>query len=241
MNVMDVLGDITRIIREYGTPTFVFDEDELVERVKAIKGILGDISLCYSIKANPFLIPALIPEVDRFEVCSPGELAICKANCVAAEKIIYSGVNKDLWDIDEAIEYGVGIITAESVRHYELICEAIKRSRGSKGSFDEKAVEVILRLTSGNQFGMSPEDIEEILRRNAADESGVIIRGLHYFAGTNRKSVKKHREELEMLTDTVKRLREKYGLELPMIEYGPGLPFPYFTDDDRTDTLAPLK
>ena len=216
-------------VGEYGTPTFLFDEDELVERVRAIKGILGDIPLCYSIKANPFLIPALISEVDRVEVCSPGELAICKANCVPAEKIIYSGVHKDLWDIEDAINYGAGIITAESLRHYELICEA------------GKPVEVILRLTSGNQFGMSLEDIEEVLRRNVSDKSGVTIKGIHYFAGTNRKSIKKHREELEMLTETLKGLREKYDLELATIEYGPGLPFLYFTDDDRTDTLAPLK
>ena len=229
------------IIKKCGTPTYMFDENELVERVRAIKGILGDIPLCYSIKANPFLIHALIPGVERLEVCSPGELAICRANCVPADKIIYSGVHKDLSDIEEAIRYGVGIITAESIRHYELICEAVKRVRGSRASSEEKPVEVILRLTSGNQFGMSNEDIEETLRRNAADESRIIVRGLHYFAGTCRKSIKKHREELDELTRTVKRLHEKYSLVLPMIEYGPGLPFPYFIDDDRTDTLAPLK
>lgn len=229
------------LLNEYGTPSFVFDEDELIFRVRAIKDILGDIPLCYSIKANPFLIPALIPEVGRFEVCSPGELAICKADNVPAEMIIYSGVHKDLWDIEEAIEYGVGIITAESMSHYELIRQAAQKAGIGKNSHDNDQIEVILRLTSGNQFGMSLEDVEEILRRNTSDEMGVAIKGIHYFAGTNRKSIKKHREELEMLTETVKRLRNKYITELPMIEYGPGLPFPYFNDDDHSDTLAPLK
>ncbi len=233
--------DIHDIESLYGTPTYVFDEYELIGRVRAIKDILGDIPLCYSIKANPFLIPALIPEVDRFEVCSPGELEICKADNVPPEKIIYSGVHKDLWDIEEAIEYGVGIVTAESIRHYELILEAIKKFPGNKESSAEKPVEVLLRLTSGNQFGMSLEDIEEILRSNDTDKSGVIIKGIHYFAGTNRKSIKKHREELEMLAETVKSLRDKYNTELPMVEYGPGLPFLYFADDDHSDTLAPLK
>ncbi len=232
---------INQIFKEFGVPTFVFDEDELVTRVRAIKDILGDIPLCYSIKANPFLIPALISEVDRFEVCSPGELAICKADNVPAEKIIYSGVHKDLWDIEEAIEYGVGIVTAESMGHYELISQADEKARGSKKSPDKKHIEVILRLTSGNQFGMSLEDIDEILKRNTFDETGVVIKGIHYFAGTNRKSIKKHREDLKMLTETVRSLRDKYKTELSMIEYGPGLPFPYFTDDDRSDTLAPLK
>lgn len=235
------------VISEYGTPTYLFDEDELVSRVRAIKDILGDIPLCYSIKANPFLIPAIIPEIDRLEVCSPGELAICKALNVPPEKIIYSGVHKDAWDIEEAIKYGVGILTAESTRHYELICESASKFEGETGDRPHKPVEVILRLTSGNQFGMSLDDIEAIIRRNCVDKGDsdiyetVRIIGIHYFAGTGRKSIKKHRDELEMLTDLMKSLRERYNIALPMLEYGPGLPYPYFTDEDRTDTLAPLK
>ncbi len=221
---------LNQIISEYGTPLYVFDEDELISRVRNIKGIMGNIPLCYSIKANPFLIPALIGEVDRFEVCSPGELAICKEMSVPPEMIIYSGVHKDLWDIEEAIGYGTGILTAESVKHFELICEAAKEAG--------KKVDVILRLTSGNQFGMSIEDIESILKK---PDPNVNIKGIHYFAGTVRKSAKKHREELDKLVETLSGLRDKYDLELPMLEYGPGLPFPYFVDEDATDTLAPIK
>ena len=48
------------IAAAYGTPTFVFDADALQARVRAIEEIFGpDIALCYSIKANPFLLPAM--------------------------------------------------------------------------------------------------------------------------------------------------------------------------------------
>lgn len=219
-----------QILDEYSTPSFVFDENELTERAGKIREILGDISFCYSIKANPFLINALLPLVDYFEVCSPGELAICKALKVPPQKIIYSGVHKERADIEEAVRYGAAILTAESVRHYDIICETAKE-------LDSKT-DVILRLTSKTQFGMSIEDIESILSKPSPF---VDIKGLHYFAGTGRKQLKKHQDELSMLTETMERLRKTYDMDLPMLEYGPGLPHPYFSDEDFTDTFAPLK
>lgn len=224
------------IAEEYGTPSFLFDADELRERVKMIKDILCEggenIGLCYSIKANPFLIPSLIDVVDMLEVCSPGELKICMSYKVPAEKIIYSGVHKEEEDIREAVGYGAAILTAESVRHYELIKLAAS-NLGAK-------VRVILRLSSKSQFGMSLEDIEQILKTNKDDEH-IEIEGLHYFAGTQRVKLKHQREELKMLKDVFDSLRERYGLPLSWFEYGPGLSYPYFEGDDHTDTLRPVK
>ena len=221
--------NLLHIVSEYGTPTYVFDEDELDARTEKIRDILKPGSLCYSIKANPFLIPALIPVVRYFEVCSPGELSICKSLKVPSEMIIYSGVHKEESDIEDAISYGAAVITAESVRQWELICTASEKL-GIKA-------DVILRLTSGNQFGMSPEDIRMVLSKPSEQ---INVKGLHYFAGTGRKQIKKHEEELRMLAEMIEDLRTAYGVELPMLEYGPGLSFPYFAGDDHTDTLAPL-
>lgn len=218
------------ILSNYSTPAFVFDENEVIRRSEMIRDILGEISLCYSIKANPFLIPALLPEVDYLEVCSPGELSICTALKVPPDKIIYSGLQKGTEDINEALRYGAAIITAESEMQYELIHESAVRS--------EVRTDVILRLSSGNQFGMSADSVERIL---ADRDDRVNIAGLHYFAGTGRHKLSKQREELKMLSEFMGNLREKYGIELPMLEYGPGLPFPYFTDEDFSDTLLPLK
>lgn len=51
-------ASLQKIAATYGTPTFVFDTDALQARVRAIQAIWGrEIDLCYSIKANPFLLP----------------------------------------------------------------------------------------------------------------------------------------------------------------------------------------
>ena len=63
------------------TPAFIFDIDKLLHRTLAIKKILTaqgkrNCSLCYAMKANPFLAAPLGEAADKFEVCSPGELSI---------------------------------------------------------------------------------------------------------------------------------------------------------------------
>ncbi len=231
---------LLKIINEYGTPSYVFDEDEVRERAGKIKSLI-DGKLCFSIKANPFLVPCLIDAVDRFEACSPGELYICEHHKVPGEMIVYSGVHKEKEDIDEAISYGAGIITAESKRQYELICESAAMKAGSLNN----PVRVVLRLTSESQFGMSPEDMEDILtdyEKNRETKAAAIeIAGIHYFAGTQRLKLDHQKKELERLHDMIEALRAKYGIPLDELEYGPGLGYPYFKDGDFSDTLKPMK
>lgn len=227
---------LLNIIKKYSTPSYVFDACEVRERAEKIRSLIGG-RLCFSIKANPFLIPALMDTVNCFEVCSPGELYICEHLKVPGSMIVYSGVHKETEDTAEAIRYGAGVLTAESVRQYELICEAAaSEAAGSP-------VNVILRLTSESQFGMSLEDIEKILKHHSGDtgSSAVRITGLHYFAGTQRLRLDHQRKELERLRELFEMLKNKYGLPLSMLEYGPGLGYPYFESDDLSDTLAPAK
>ena len=104
------------------TPYYVFDTDEFAKRAAMIRAALDckggrRIPLCFSIKANPFLLHRLPAGLDHVEVCSPGELEICIALGVKPECIIYSGVMKEKCDIERAVSYGAGILTCESIRH----------------------------------------------------------------------------------------------------------------------------
>ncbi len=72
--------DILRqIAGKYETPSYVFHIDELKKRIAMIREILGGkASLCYAMKANPFLVKPLKDVVDKYEVCSPGSLAYAR-------------------------------------------------------------------------------------------------------------------------------------------------------------------
>ena len=219
------------IAASFATPAFIFDADEFGRRAKNVKSAIGGASLCYSIKANPFLLACLPEEIDRAEVCSPGELAICRRVGVDPSTVVYSGVNKGSEDIAEAIEYGAELLTAESLRQLGLI-NAAALAAG-------KRVRVALRLTSGNQFGMDSENLKRAVAEKGSYE-GVDIVAIHYYSGTQKKKlavVEKELAELEELADT---LEERFGLSGISLEYGPGLPADYFGDDPEGRDMAVL-
>lgn len=219
------------IAASFATPAFIFDADEFGRRAKNVKSAIGGASLCYSIKANPFLLACLPEEIDRVEVCSPGELAICRRVGVDPSTVVYSGVNKGSEDIAEAIEYGAELLTAESLRQLGLI-NAAALAAG-------KRMRVALRLTSGNQFGMDSENLKRAVAEKGSYE-GVDIVAIHYYSGTQKKKlavVEKELAELEELADT---LEERFGLSGISLEYGPGLPADYFGDDPEGRDMAVL-
>ncbi len=222
---------LRRISNEYGSECYIFDCDEVRKRAREIKEIIGT-KLVYSIKANPFIVPSVLNECDALEVCSPGELAICKRYRVDGSRIIYSGVNKGEEDITEALEYGVSVITLESIRHYEILKELVQNS--------DYSVRSLIRLSAKNQFGMSREDAEYIISDSLTNDH-IAIEGIHYFAGTQRAKLKHQVRELDELKETIISLREKFGIELRKLEYGTGFYYPYFQDEDSSDTLKPCR
>ena len=225
---------LSAIAKEFGTPSFVFDESALEHRMREIKAIVGSsVHLCYSIKANPFLIPAMQNLVELLEVCSPGELEICESLNVDPKTILFSGVNKTLADIEHAMDAGVVRFTAESPLHIRLLEQA--------AAARDAVYPVILRLTAGTQFGMDESDLLFAIE-NRASYPHLRFEGIHYFSGTQRAKLDKdQRKELSMLGEFMDRLERDYGFVCEKIEYGPGLFFPYFTHEDHSDTLAPIR
>ena len=223
---------------EYGTPSFVFDEGAFAQRMRSVGEIFGsNVKMCFAVKANPFFIPAAERTGARLEVCSPGELDICRALNVNPANIVFSGVNKTPDTVHDAADYGVGIdgcgvMTAESRKHVELI-EAEGEQRGT-------SIDVLLRLNAGSQFGMSRDDLLDIID-SRAHFPHVRIVGIHYFKGTQRLKLKHQIKELGKLTELIDEIENEHGFSIERLEYGPGLGVPQFTDDDFSDTLAPAR
>lgn len=217
------------IAEEYPTPAYVFQIDELKKRVGMIKNHIGErVKICYAMKANPFLIKPLIDMIDCYEVCSPGEFRICERNEIPMEQIVLSGVYKEYKDMLHAIKTygGAGIFTIESMEQLHLLEKCAKQS--------EVTVHVILRVTSGNQFGMEEEEICGVIEKRE-EYTRLDFVGLQQYTGTQKKKMSKIREELAHLDEFIGLLQKRYGYEVSELEYGPGLYVPYFTTDAEVD------
>ena len=208
---------------ELETPLYIFDTDKFAQRAQLVKEKFGSrTGLCFSIKANPFLLGSLTDVFDRIEVCSPGELAICERVGIDPAKIIFSGVNKTAADVARAMDDGVGTFTAESYLHAELIDHAA-RERGRK-------VPVLIRVTGGSQFGMDEQDVLKLINRRE-DYEGIDFAGLHYFTGTQKKKPALIEKELDYISRFADKIRAETGFIIRKIEYGTGLAVDYFKEN----------
>ena len=220
------LNKLRELLPEVGTPSYIFDLDEFAKRAALVKKYFGEtIGLCFSIKANPFVLGRLPETFDKIEVCSPGELTVCERTGADMSTVIFSGVNKGYADVKRAADDNVGTFTAESPLHLELINDAGVR-RG-------KVFPLLLRVTDikgGSQFGMNEECTLDIIKRR--DEyKGVKIVGLHYFTGTAKRKAKPIERECDYLMDLVARIKNDLGFTVERIEYGTGLAVDYFSDN----------
>lgn len=212
---------------------YVFDIKKLKDRVAYLKSTLPEgVDLCYAVKANTFIIKELIGSVERFEVCSPGEAAICTALGVPEGEMVISGVYKTPDVIETmAASSSKRIYTVESAEQFELLRSLSKKY--------EKTLKILIRLTNDSQFGVNIGDIEEIIKKRS-DYPRLDILGIQFFSGTQKTSYKKLRREITKLDELLLKLRDEYGFEARELEYGPGFPVAYFEDEefDEAELIA---
>lgn len=220
-------SELCSLAERFPTPFYLFDGEELERRVAHLRAVLPpDTGLCYAVKANPFLARELGGLVERLEICSPGEYAICRQLGLDPSQYVISGVYKDpQWMEELASREDVEqmICTVESMAQYQLLCRVAQKYG--------RHLKLLLRLTSGSQFGLERQEIQEIL---AHLDPRMEVRGIQYFSGTQKTSVKRLARELRMLEEFLTSLQDQYG-PIAELELGPGFPVSYFADDAEQD------
>lgn len=216
---------LEQLLSSHTTPMYVFDLGKLEKRVRFLRQRLPEqVGLCFAVKANPFLAKQMSRLVDRLEICSPGEFSVCHRLNLSPEQFVISGVHKDAGFIGDMVARALPeeTFTAESTAQFALL----QRAAEACG----RRIRVLLRLTSGNQFGLDERDLEEILASNQHDP-WIDIRGIQFFSGTQKESIKRLRREIQYLDGYLQSLRDKYGFGAEELEFGPGLPVAYFQGD----------
>ena len=207
------------------TAWYEFDMRRIRDRISYLRSLLGaDIDLAYAVKANTFITKEMIPLVERFEICSPGESEICDRLGVPPEKTVISGVYKTPAFIEKIAAATDGrVYTVESLTQFELL-RTVSEKYG-------KTLPILLRLTNDSQFGINEEEICRIIEHRQ-EYPHLDILGIQFFSGTQKTSLKKLARELRTLDTLLERLRTEYGYESRELEYGPGFPVAYYEGEN---------
>lgn len=205
------------------TPAYIFDTNILKKRVQYLRAKFPKCDLVYAIKANTFIVSEMDPFVDKYEICSFGEFEIVNNLYIDRKKMVISGVYKGEDYIEDMISSYDDILkyTIESMEQYKLIKRLAEKYN--------RKIHVLIRLTSGNQFGVTESEAENIIKTK---NDFIVIDGIEYFSGTQKRSISRIEKEIDKLNEFVLNVHEKYNFEILEIEYGPGLPVYYYKDDE---------
>jgi diaminopimelate decarboxylase len=134
--------DLLDLAAEFGTPLFVYDEEQLRARCREAVSVFGD-GVAYATKA--FLCGAMArlahEEGMCLDVATGGEMHVALHAGVPADRLVLHGNNKSMAELRMAVESGVGRIVVDSFDELDRL-DALAAETGL-------APKVLLRLTPG--------------------------------------------------------------------------------------------
>ncbi|MCL8253044.1 diaminopimelate decarboxylase [Aeromicrobium fastidiosum] len=241
--VLTVAGaSATDLAAEFGTPTYVVDEDDFRRRARGFKEAFPDADVYYAAKAFLCVATArwIADEGLNLDVCTGGELAVALRADVPPARIALHGNNKSVAELRRALEAGVGRIIIDSVEEIgclrdltaELGVTAAVMVRVTAG-VEAHTHEYISTSHEDQKFGFSISggDALDAVRRVVA-EPGLELRGLHSHIGSQIFVT----DGFEVAARRVLRLhaqvQAELGVTMPEFDLGGGFGIAYTTQDD---------
>ncbi|HEX6325114.1 MAG TPA: diaminopimelate decarboxylase [Jiangellaceae bacterium] len=249
--VLSVAGvPVDQIAREFGTPSYVMDEDDFRARARAFaqafdaafQPLCGGADVYYAGKA--FLSIASVrwiaEEGLNLDVCTGGELAVALRAGFPPGRIGMHGNNKSAAELTRALDVGVDRIVVDSAAEIARLA-AFARERGVR-------VRVLLRITVGVEahtheyIATAHEDQKfgfSLAGGAAADAAAAILAepslellGLHSHIGSQIFDTSAFEVAARRTLGLHAAIREQHGVELPELDLGGGYGIAYTTKDD---------
>ncbi len=230
-------ADLTTLAEEHGTPLYVYSARHILHRLSLFQQAFAGRphTICYAVKANSSLaiLRLLAQRGAGFDIVSGGELArVAKAHKPALRKVVFSGVGKQIWEIDAALDAGILLFNVESEAELHLLaaraeaCGKIARFalRVNPDVFAETHPYISTGL-SEHKFGIDIKAARAIYRK-AAKSKWLDPAGVSVHIGSQIRKVDPFAAALTRVTSLLAELR-KDGHSIRYVDAGGGLGIDY--------------
>ncbi len=233
--------DLEAIAAEFGTPLFVYDEDEIRRRAREYVDQFGTGCVTYASKA--FICTAIARLADEeglhLDCATGGELSVALRAGVPADRIVLHGNNKSSEELASAIAAGVGRIAVDSADELDRL-DALIVDR-------TEPLDVLVRVTPGveahtheyietgteaSKFGFTMTDgiaLAALGRVEAAP--GLRLAGLHCHIGSQIYRLDAYARAIERLASLAAEAKRVHGCTIGELNLGGGLGARYLADD----------
>ncbi len=229
------------LAREYGTPLYVYSQHHILARLRMFQTAFAAVphTICYAVKANSSLalMRLLAREGTGFDIVSGGELArVVKAAKPAVARTVFSGVGKQVAEIDAALTAGILVFNVESEAELSLLAARAKvlgrparfALRVNPDVFAETHPYISTGL-SAHKFGIDINAARELYCQ-AAKSKSLIPTGVSVHIGSQIRAVDPFGAALDRVANLIQQLKAD-GITLTHIDAGGGLGIEYGDQD----------
>ncbi len=238
--------DTVELARRFGTPLYVYDGHTLSTQcrgyVEAFRAEYPESTVLYASKAylsRPFA-RRIASEGLGFDAVSGGEIEVLRAAGVAMETVYFHGNSKERWELDLAVEAGVGRVVIDNEDEIALLGEAaaarglrqpvlLRVSPGVDAHTHEKTTTGILDSKFGVPIatGAAERALAAILKQPALD-----LRGLHMHLGSPIVELAPYELGIAVVADFAASVcRDRFGVEVREFSPGGGFAVGYAAGD----------
>lgn len=246
------------VARKFGTPTYVYSRAAIDDAYQELHRGLGALphTLCFAVKSNGNLsiLKQLAEMGSGFDIVSGGELHHLQRIGVRGDRIVFSGVGKDRYEIREALNYrasqrggGAGILlfNVESEAELEIIVEEAARAAGRGGKPPAAAIRVNPDVQAGghphiatgrheHKFGLDWSEAKRLYLAHR-DSKWIRWQGISAHVGSQITTLAPFRRALQRLGGFVEELR-RAQIDLRYLDVGGGLGVRYSDEEPPSRT-----
>jgi len=225
--------DLTRVAKEFGTPTYVYSAGTVLDHYMRLDNALAPIDhlICYAVKANSnrTILKLLAEAGAGFDIVSGGELFRVFAAGGDPAKCTFAGVGKSREEIEYALKEGVYCFNVESEQELEQIdniagAKNLRAPIALRVNPDVEAHthEYIATGSHQNKFGIALDHIAAVYER-AARMRNIEIVGVQMHIGSQITGAKPFANAIDKVAPLVRELKSKYAIKFFSIGGGMGI------------------
>ncbi|MEU6859041.1 diaminopimelate decarboxylase [Glycomyces sp. NPDC046736] len=233
---------VEKLAAEFGTPAYIFDEDDFRARCRAWTEAFDGADVFYASKAfcSKAVLRAAAEEGLFVDVCTAGELAVALAAGLDPARLGLHGNNKSLAELHQAVEIGVGRIVADSFQEIERL-EAIAAELGRRPDVmirvnvgvEAHTHEFIATAHEDQKFGFALADgVAYEAARRVIKAEHLNLLGLHSHIGSQIFDTAAFEISAARTARLQARLQADFGVTLAELDLGGGFGMAYTTQDD---------
>ncbi|MBM3620448.1 MAG: type III PLP-dependent enzyme [Alphaproteobacteria bacterium] len=208
------------------TPCLVVDLDVVEFNYRRMRELLPQAKIFYAMKANPAneVLARLGKLGSNFDTASRGEIELCFAQGVGAERISFGNTIKKEKDIAWAHQNGVRLYAFDS----EAELQKLARSAPGARVFCRVLVDCDgAEWPLSKKFGCAPDMARDLLKR--ANDMGLEAYGVSFHVGSQQTDLDQWDRALAQVSQMFYALAET-GIDLKMVNLGGGFPARYRKD-----------